>query len=137
MSVIYYSDDRKFLNIARTLGIGEEARELMHIFGYPEGWKNEPEKIIERFVQGLCDANTEAYNLRYDEKIEKRVLNFNQSATTLNQYELIKSLHSLNYNMVESENYRTTKDHCFHVVYFLMDRIISNMPEYAKAITWE
>ena len=136
MSVILYEDD-KFLRIYETLKL--QRKDLAHLWLYPKGWDgNGMDKKLQKFVNCLRNANIDATNERYDEKHPFVVLDFTHRSVLswLSQFELIKSLHSISYNSVESEKFNRTKDKLRDVIYFLMDSVISNMPEYEQAQTW-
>lgn len=135
MSVILYEDE-KFLKVASSLKL--QGQDIAHLWLYPKGWDQwgGMDKTIDKFVNGLRNANIDASNERYKEKEPFRVLDYSNGTMPLTQMELIKSLQGISYNSVESEKFNRTKDRLFKVIYFLMSQVINSLPEYEKAKTW-
>ena len=91
---------------------------------------------IEKFVNGLRNANIDASNERYNEQEPFKVLAFSGSGLPYSDLELIKSLQGVSYNSIESEKFSRTKDKLCDVIYYLMARVIDTMLEYQRVKTW-
>lgn len=134
MSVILYENE-KFLELASSLKA--YGKELAHLFNYPDGWDTGGmDPIIDAFVQRLAEANTEAWNERYEDENRERERLFFYFQNPIGIYDLIKSLKSVGYNMVESVSFEETKRNLFNVIYFLMSRVIDEIPEYKNSEAW-
>jgi hypothetical protein len=134
MSVILYEDE-KFLRIAGSLKL--KGQDIAHLWCYPKGWdRGAMDKKIEKFVNGLRNANIDASNERYNEQEPFKVLAFSGSGLPYSDLELIKSLQGVSYNSVESEKFSRTKDKLRDVIYYLMARVIDTMLEYQRVKTW-
>ena len=134
MSVILYEDE-KFLKISVSLKL--KGQDLAHLWLYPKGWdRGAMDKKIEKFVNGLRNANIDASNERYNEEEPFKVLAFSGAGLPYSDLELIKSLQGVSYNSAESEKFSRTKDKLRDVIYYLMARVIDTMLEYQRVKTW-
>ncbi|MCK4432019.1 MAG: hypothetical protein KAW19_12065 [Candidatus Aminicenantes bacterium] len=134
MSVILYEDE-KFLRIAGSLKL--KGQDIAHLWLYPKGWQSGGmDKAIEKFVNGLRNANIDASNQRYNEQEPFKVLDFSSSGLPYSNLELIKSLQSVSYNCVESEKFNRTKGKLRDIIYYLMARVLDSMPEFQRVETW-
>jgi len=140
MSVILY-DDEKFLRIYATLRL--DAKDYAHIFDYPEGW-NKPggmDTYLRAFIDDLRRANIITWNRQYpDDQQPLRTLQFKPVLPYATDFELLKSLQGLRYNLISNDGTKTDISGCFekltNLIYCLMSRIIDRLPEYQRAETW-
>ena len=137
MSVVLYEDER-FIKIYQS--IRNKGRDLACVFAYPDGWdkNNGMDKTLQVFVRNLRNANIEAWNNRYEEENEPGVeeLDFTNHHSYMSIYDLIKSLKGVSYNMVESESFENVKQTLFKVIYFLMSRVLDEIPAYQNSKAW-
>jgi len=134
MSVILYEDER-FLRIAVSLKL--QGQDIAHLWLYPKGWQSgRMDKKIEKFVNGLRNANIDASNERYKEQEPFQVLTFSDSGLPYSNLELIKSLQGICYNSEESEKFKRTISRLRDVLYYLMKNVIDALPEFQRVQTW-
>lgn len=135
MSVILYEDEQ-FLRIAETLKL--RGKDIAHLWLYPKGWDCTAamDKKIEKFVNCLRNANIDAWNNRYDEKIAFKLIDYSPGVLPYSDLELIKSMQGVSYNSVESEKFKRTKGKLDDVLFYLMTSVIDAMPEFQRLKTW-
>ena len=133
MSVMLY-EDKKFQRIAATLKV-KAGNFPAYLFDYPNPkgrWDN-----IERFVQKLCLANTQAWNERYDENEEYRSIDFEAPVDKhYTDVELIKSLAGIKYNTVESVDFEKVLEKLRDLMFTLMYQYLQGTEEWEEAKTW-
>lgn len=135
MSVMLFEDER-FQKIFSSLKASW--RDFAFIFKLSDCIETQIDVILQDFVQGLCNANTEAYNERYEDETDlaQRKLKWATTTPYSNRCELLKSLESVKYNSAESVNYNGVKQDLHDVIFSLMFSIIHKLPEYERAETW-
>ena len=140
MSVMIY-EDIKFLRIYESLHL--KGRNIAPIWHYPKGWDepNGMDESLKGFVNDLRRANTITWNRQYtDEQYQLSVLDFKTVLPYKNNFELLKSLRGVRYNLISNNGEETNLLDCYKkldalVEYVALD-IIDKMPEWERADTW-
>lgn len=141
MSVILYEEE-KFLRACQSLKL--MGRDIAHVFGYPKGW-NEPEKmdeVIRSFVADLRRANITTWNRQYPNASRSLAIpDFDKGILPYgNDFELLKSLKGLHYNLISNDGKETNLLGCYeklhNLIYYIMSTIIDRLPVYQEVNTW-
>lgn len=95
-----------------------------------------PERVINNYVRSWFVANYESYGLRYNEDVSEYLaqeLDF-KFYLPMNDYQLLKSLHCIRYN-IEHDEFEKTADYevLGDVIERLTSDIIQDLPEYEEA----
>lgn len=141
MSVMQF-DDEKFQRIDKTLKARYE-RDLGYLFGYPPGWdkSNGLSTHITAFLQDCQRANTGTWNRQYRDTTALAVFSPKLVQIYRNDFELLKSLKGLRYNLIDNAGRESSLNDCWskldQLIDFVSDKIISSYPEWDAAQTWE
>ncbi len=140
MSVMHFSDE-KFQRIDKTLKMNY-GRDLGHVFGYPQGWDKHAglESHITAFLQDCQRANAGTWNRQYKDDAVLVTFRPKLVRTYSNDFELLKSLKGLRYNLIDNDGVESSLNDCYSkldkLIDFVTDKIISAMPEWNAAQTW-
>lgn len=140
MSVMHFGDE-KFQRIDKTLKL-IYGRDIGHVFSYPEGWDKRDglHGHITAFLQDCQRANTGTWNRQYKDDSVLTVFAVKCVKPYRNDFELLKSLKGLRYNLVDNDGGESSLNGCWgkldRLIDFVEDKIISAMPEWNAAQTW-
>ena len=141
MSVILY-DGEKFQRIYQSLHL--KGQELGYLFGYPEGWDKYGglDEHIRPLIQDWQRGNIMTWNRQYPDDVEPLELADLDYGVMpyLNDFELLKSLQGLRYNLIsndgEETDFKGSMGKLNRLIEHVMNKIIRRLPEYERADTW-
>lgn len=141
MSVILYEEE-KFLRIYQSLELME--KDVARAFEFPKGWDQPSgmDEEIRSFIISLRRANIITWNRQYpDDPKPLVVVNLDNGILPYgNDFELLKSLKGLYYNLISNDGQESNLLGCceklHNLIYCVMSRIINRLPLYEEADTW-
>ena len=140
MSVILYQDE-KFLRIYQSLHL--RGSRIAHIWHYPKGWDKPDgmDETLKNFVNDLRRANTITWNRQYeDDQYPLDILPSRRATSYSDNFELLKSLRGLRYNLIANDGSETNLLGCMEkldrLIEFVAFEIIDKLPEWERANTW-